>query len=48
VEGLRNEVIDALNDYTKKATEIAMFSPLVSNRPTNHACMHGAESILRS
>ncbi|KAJ4451194.1 hypothetical protein ANN_02654, partial [Periplaneta americana] len=30
-KGLRNEVIDMLNEYSKKATETALFSPYVSN-----------------
>jgi hypothetical protein len=30
-QGLRSAVIDALNDYTKTATETSLFSPVVSN-----------------
>lgn len=39
MQGLRNAVIDTLNDYTKKATETSMFSPVVSNRLVHLYCL---------
>lgn len=37
--GLRNAVIDTLNDYTKKAAETSLFSPMVSNRLVHLYCL---------